>query len=172
MTEPPFWSYSGSKLGNRKKSWWCYKKLIGVQNQSHPANFGQIAWKRIQPGVPILEPMFYSFQSDQTKIGGVTFFLDTTIAARTILKRRSTLAAPNSALNTLYPPLQYIFWTFWTWELVRYHLMCNIPIKKIEQIAIECSFFGDFLGLIKRKWRLIVMSDFYALYHFVCNRYT
>ena len=68
--------------------------------QSHSANFGPIAWKRIEPGNTILESMSYSFPSDQTKIGGVSLILDTAIASRQISKPGSTSAARNSALNT------------------------------------------------------------------------
>ena len=93
--------------------------------------------------------MFYSFLSDQTKIGRVTSIGNTTIASQQILKRGSTLAAINSTFNTLYPLLPYIFWTLWTWGFIKchikYNIMLNIPIKKIEQIAIEWLVFGLFL---------------------------
>ena len=71
--------------------------------------------KRIEHGVPISESMFYSFPSDRTKIDGVTLIRHTAIASRQILKRGSTSATRNSALNfklkTPYPPLPNIFWT-------------------------------------------------------------
>ena len=78
----------------------CYEKSRGVKDQSHSANFGPIAWKRIEPGNTILESMSYSFPSDRTKIGGVSLILDTAIASRQISKPGSTSAARNSALNT------------------------------------------------------------------------
>ena len=60
---------SGSKW-----DWLCYEKSRGVANQSHSANFGPIAWKQIEPGVPISESMFYSFQNDRTKNWRSVFF--------------------------------------------------------------------------------------------------
>ena len=57
-----------------------------------------------------LESIFYSFQSNQTRNEKVLF-----------------LTASNSALNTRYPPLPYIFWTLWTWGFTRYHLTYTIP---------------------------------------------
>ena len=58
--------------------------------------------------------MFYLFQSDRTKIGGVTLILDTATASRQISKWGSTSAARNSALKPPYPPLPCIVWTVWT----------------------------------------------------------
>ena len=84
----------------------CYEKSRGVANQSHSANFGPIAWKQIEPGVPISESMFYSFQSDQTKIGGVTLICNGSFTTRQMSKRGPTLA-----LKTAYPHLPYILWT-------------------------------------------------------------
>ena len=75
-----------------------------------------------------LESIFYSFQSNQTRNEKVLF-----------------LTASNSALNTRYPPLPYIFWTLWTWGFTRYHLMYTTPIQKIEEIAMMLLFFGLFL---------------------------
>ena len=104
-------------------------------------------------------------------------------ASRQTLKQGSTSAARNSALNTPYPPLPYIFWTAWTWGFTRYHPKYTIPIQKIEQIAIEWSFFGLFLVIsevgspvyiaksaIFKIW--VFLGDFYALNHFECHRYT
>ena len=48
------------------------------------------------------------------KIGGVSLFRNTANGSQQILKRGSTSAGHNSALNTPYPPLAYIFWTPWT----------------------------------------------------------
>ena len=48
------------------------QKIRAVTDQSHSANFGPIALNRIEYGVPISEPMFYSFGNDRTKISGVT----------------------------------------------------------------------------------------------------
>ena len=48
-------------------------------DQSHSANFGSIALKLIEHGVLVSEPMFYSFQSDGTKIGVVTLIRNTEI---------------------------------------------------------------------------------------------
>ena len=71
--------------------------------------------KQIEHGVPISESMFDSFPSDRKKFDGLTLIRHTAIASRQILKRGSTSATRNSALNfklkTPYPPLPNIFWT-------------------------------------------------------------
>ena len=56
------------------------RKIRGVKDQSNSANFGPISSKGMEPGFPISEPIFYSFRSDQTKIGRVTLIFDTAIA--------------------------------------------------------------------------------------------
>ena len=61
------------KIGHVKR------KIRGVKNQRHSANFRPIALKRIEPGVTTLKSMFYSFQRDGTKIDGVTLIFDTAI---------------------------------------------------------------------------------------------
>jgi len=38
----------------------CYEKSRGVQNQRHSANLRQIAWKRMEHGLTLLESLFYS----------------------------------------------------------------------------------------------------------------
>ena len=112
----------------------------------------------------------------------VLVFRCTAIASWQISKRRSTSAARNSALNTPYPPLPYIFWTLWTWGFTRYHLTYTIPVKKIEQIAIEWSAFwatfDDFWGREPRLYseicdfqNLSVYNQFSASNHIVCHRY-
>ena len=51
------------------------------------------------------------------KIGRVFLRIDTAIASRQISKRGSTSATRNSALNTPYTPLPYIFWTVWSLDM-------------------------------------------------------
>ena len=68
------------------------RKIGGVKNQSHSANFRPIALKLIEHGVPILESMFYSFHTFRMKVVGVTLILDISIGSRRISKRGSTLA--------------------------------------------------------------------------------
>ena len=106
---------------------WLRNKSRGMMDQSHSANFRPIAWKRIEPGVPISESMlFYLFPSNRTKFGGVTLIRNTKIASQQILKRESTSVARNTALKTFCPPLPYIFWTLWTWGFTRYQVPPNV----------------------------------------------
>ena len=77
------------------KNWSGYKKIIGVTNQRHSANFRLNALKRIEHGLNILESMFYSLQNDWTTIGGVSLIRNTTIVSRQILKQWLTAAGRN-----------------------------------------------------------------------------
>ena len=49
----------------------------GITNQRQFANFRPMVMKRIQHGLQYVESMLYSFQSDQTKIGGVSLIHNT-----------------------------------------------------------------------------------------------
>ena len=91
MAKPPFRSYSRSiwsEARGQKRS--CYIKSRGGTDQRHAAKFGHVALQLIEHRVPILEPMFYSFESNRMKIGGVTVIRNNEIVIQQILKRRST----------------------------------------------------------------------------------
>ena len=113
------------------------QKIRGVTKTSNLFFFSPIALKRIEHGVLVSEPMFYSFQSNRTKNKKVLIFRYTKFASRQISKWGSTSAARNLALKTSYPPLPYIIWSVWTRGFTRYHPKYTIPIQKIEQIAIQ-----------------------------------
>ena len=48
------------------------------------------------------------------------------------IMQQDHLGGHNPALQTLYPPLPYIFWTVWTWGFTRWHPKYTIPIQKFE----------------------------------------
>ena len=48
-----------------------YRRDTEIREKLTLSIFGPIALKRIEHGVLVSEPMFYLFQSDQIKIGGV-----------------------------------------------------------------------------------------------------
>ena len=73
-----------SEVRGRKRV--VLQKIRGVTKNYHFCIYGPIALKRIEHGVLVLEPMFYSFQSDRTKIGGVTLIRSTEIVSRQIWK--------------------------------------------------------------------------------------
>ena len=92
-----------------------------------------------------------------------------------------TLGGRNSALQALYSPWPYIFWTLWTWGITRYHPICAIPMQKMEQTAIKQPYFwvifGDFwareprlYGKISDFQNLSVLSKLLAWHHTVCHR--
>ena len=92
---------------------------------------------------------------------GDTFFL----AAIVIFFRRgSTSAALNSALNILFSPLTYIFWTAFTWGFTRYHLKYTIPNeKRLSKLSLSYPFFGLFLVISElgsRFYSEIEIGDF------------
>ena len=97
----------------------CSIKALNRSQRKHLPKKKFSFWhclKQIKHWLHIYESIIYSFQSDQTKIGGVTLIGNTEFASRQISKRGSTLAARNSVLKSPYPypPLPYIFWTVWT----------------------------------------------------------
>ena len=112
VTKPPFWSYSGSKWGHRPKIG-CVTKNKRCPKSQTPFYFSserpeiELTWTH-RPGV----------QVDSILGQKLSLVLDTAIVLQQISKRWSTLAARNSTLNTLYPPLANIFWTLWTMDWV------------------------------------------------------
>ena len=51
-----------------------YTLSCGVTNQRQFANFRATVMKQIEHGLQYVKSMLYSFQSDQTKIGGVSSY--------------------------------------------------------------------------------------------------
>ena len=75
----------------------------------------------------------------------------------------SSSAGCNSALNTLYPPLPYIFWTSWTWGFTRYHLKYTIPIKKIwaNRDWVIVFFFSKFWWFPRSGAKFILQNQLF-----------
>ena len=61
------------------------------------------------------------FVSNRPKIQKCWFFV-TLNMHRDKCRNEGQLLPQNSALNIPYPPLQYIFWTAWTWGFTRYQV--------------------------------------------------
>ena len=131
MTEPPFWSYSGSKWGHRPK--------IGcvTKNKRCPKSQTPFYFSSERPEIELIWTHRPGVQVDSILGQKLSLVLDTAIVLQQISKRWSTLAARNSTLNTLYPPLANIFWTLWTMDWV------------IRFWAIFGIFWGqDYIGKI------------------------
>ena len=77
----------------------------GVANQSHSSNFGPISLKRIEHGLRYEDSMFYLFQSDRSKICGVTLICNTSwfFATRPIFSYDLTLSGNNFETEARLP---------------------------------------------------------------------
>ena len=108
VTEPPFWSYSGSKWGHRPK--------IGcvTKNKRCPKSQTPFYFSSERPEIELIWTHRPGVQVDSILGQKLSLVLDTAIVLQQISKRWSTLAARNSTLNTLYPPLANIFWIEWS----------------------------------------------------------
>ena len=147
VTKPPFRSYNLSKCGHRPKTG-SITKIRALTNWSDSANLGPIILKRIEHGVQISKPMFYSFQIDQTKIGGVTLILYGLFTTQQMSKRGLTSAGRKPAFKTPYTPFPIHILNRVDMRIRHVSYKIYHTYKKIEKIAIEWSVFGDLWGLI------------------------
>ena len=118
--------------------------------------------------------MFYSFQSDWTKIGGVTLIRNGLFTTRQMSKRGSTSPARR---RSPLPPFLYIFWAFWTWRFTMYHIKYTRPIKKDwENRDWVIVFFGyfwwfcpDYIGksAIFKIWVFWVISMYFITLYII-----
>ena len=126
------------------------RKIRGVRNQRHPANFRPRGLQLVEPGVTISESMFYRGQTSRTKIGGVS------LIRTTVIVRGPT------------PP-----WHFLNSLDIRIHQYLEKNWANRDWAIVFLAIFGDFWGWEPRLYsenkdfqNLSVLDDFYALHHF------
>ena len=156
------------------------------QNHRHTANFRLIAGKLNWHGLLGLEFMLNQCPSasDRTKIGRVSLIFDSTIGRGQILKRGSTSAGRNSVLKTPPSPIWHTYSepsrhedSPGTTECIQ-HLLKKLSKSRL-MICFFWTIFGDFWGGEPRLYseisdfqNLSVLGYIYALYYYVCHRYT
>ena len=124
--------------------------------------------------------MFYWFQIDQTKIGGVTLILYGLFTTQQMSKRGLTSAGRNPAFKTPYTPFPIHILN--RLDMRIRHVSCKIYHtykKNLRKSRLSDRFFGLFLVISEVLYSknsdfeaFSVLGENYAFYHFVCHRYT